>query len=73
MSGVYPGVGLLQVSERMICQCDDTPDNASLFLIAFASKSQSSADTSYRSIKREAPSTLQKLHFITTASPMKSK
>ena len=46
--------GLLQITEGMICGCDEVPDNATLHPISFASKSLSSMEWWYSNIEEEA-------------------
>ena len=53
--------GLLQVMDGMNGECDEVPHNATLCLIAFASKSLLSAELCYNNMELEA---LEILHSI---------
>ena len=68
--GISIGAGLLQVRDRMNFPKDTAPGNTILIPIALASKSISSAETSYSNIEREKLGILYGLqNSITIALP----
>ena len=59
--GVNHGVRVLQLRDGMNCGCCEVPGNATMFTIAFTSKSLSSAEWHYSNIEQEALGILNRL------------